>query len=46
MSDAERKAEVLRRWEEIERRGQTAKLELSWKSGRLVAATKIEPLLK
>lgn len=46
MSDTEKKEEVARQMAVIEQNGETAKLEISWKDGKLVAATKVQPLLK
>ena len=45
MSDDERKAEVARQMATIETHGETAKIEISFKHGKLVAATLIKPLL-
>jgi hypothetical protein len=46
MSNDEAKAEVAKQMALIEQGGETAKLEISFKDGKLVAATKIQPLLK
>ena len=45
MSDEQRKAEVARQMAVIEEQGVTAKIEISFKHGKLVAATLIKPLL-
>jgi hypothetical protein len=46
MSNDEKKAELAKQMLLIEQQGETAKLEVSYKDGKLVAATKIQPLLK